>query len=147
MTDIPCSWTQEADQIKGSSNSLHWGNGEVLGLTVWLQSRDQWTVQKNTYISEAFSNIKDSPLPMFHLGKEMYQHDSTTFQKAGAAKSAAKVYKSVRFFPPQKRPDFCIYMVLLQCSRKKVSKRPGSKGCFGEQGQLIATWTAGTISQ
>lgn len=84
---------------------------------------------------------------MFHLGKEMYQHDSTTFQKAGAAKSAAKVYKSVHFFPPQKRPDFCIYMVLLQCSRKKVSKRPGSKGCFGEQGQLIATWTVETISQ
>lgn len=84
---------------------------------------------------------------MFHLGKEMYQRDSITLQKAGVAKSAAKVYKRLSFFPSEKRPNFCISMVLLQCSRKKLSKRPDSKGCFGEQGQPIATWTAETISQ
>lgn len=60
---------------------------------------------------------------MFHLGKEMYQHDSTTFQKAGVAKSTPKVYKRVSFFPPQKRSSFSIYVVLLQCSRKKLPKK------------------------
>lgn len=84
---------------------------------------------------------------MFHLGKEMYQHNSTTFQKARVAKSAAKVYNRFGFFPPQKRPNFCIYIVLLQCSRKTLLKRPDSKGCFGEQGEQIATWTDETISQ